>query len=87
MAFNYRSENACFICNGNKLRGRPKTTLPIVFKRDLALIQHPFRLHSSKDLAEITELTQDKKYCRGLASQIEKAAEVSQTKNWDAKRK
>ena len=33
-------------------RGRPKTTLPTVFNRDLALIQDPVRLHSSKDLAE-----------------------------------
>ena len=49
-----------------------KTTLPIVFNRDLALIQHPIRLHSSKDMAEITELAQDRKCWRGLRSQIEK---------------
>ena len=60
--------------------------MPIVFNRDLALIQHPTRLHSSKDLAEITELAQDRKCWRALASRIEKAAEESQTKNWDAKR-
>ena len=60
--------------------------MPIVFNRDLSLIQHPIRLHSSKDLAEITELAQDMKCWRGLTSQIEKAAEVSQTKNWDTKR-
>ena len=57
----------------------------IVFNKDLALIQHPIRLRSSKDLAEITELAQDKKW-RGLTSQIYKAAEVSQTMNWNAKR-
>ena len=62
------------------------TTLPKVFNRDLALIQHPIRLHSSKDLAEIIKLAQDRKCWRGLQSLIEKAAEVSQTKNWDAKR-
>ena len=28
------------IIRGNKLRGRPKTTLPMVFNRDLALIQY-----------------------------------------------
>ena len=39
--------------------------------------------HSGKDLAEITELAQDRKCWRGLASQIKKAADVSQTKNWD----
>ena len=71
---------------GNKLRGRPKTTLPIVLNRDLSLIQDPTRLHPSKDLAEITELAQDRECWRGLTSRIEKAAEVSQTKNWDAKR-
>ena len=60
--------------------------MPIVFNRDLSLIQDPIRLHSSKDLAEITELAQDRKYWRGLTSRIKKAAEVSQTKNWGAKR-
>ena len=58
--------------------------LPIVFNRDLALIQPRIRLHSSNYLAEITEPAEDRKYWRGLTSQIEKAAEVSQTKNWDA---
>ena len=43
------------------------------------------RLNTSKDLAEITDLAQDRKSWRRLASQIEKAAEVSQTQNWDAK--
>ena len=54
---------AYFIPNCNKLRRRPNTTLPIVFNidLDLALIQHPFRLHSSKDLAAITDLAQEKK--------------------------
>ena len=32
-------------------------TVPIVFNRDLALIQHPIRLYSSKDLAEIIDST------------------------------
>ena len=51
-------------------------TLPIVFNRDLSLIQDPLKLQSSKDLAEITELAQDRKCWRGLTSRIEKAAEV-----------
>ena len=62
------------------------TTLPIVFNRDLSLYQHPIRLHSCKYLAETTELAEDRKCCRGLTSQIKRAAEDSQTKNWDAKR-
>ena len=37
-------------------------------------------------MAEITELAQDRKCWRALTPQIEKAAEVPQTKNWDAKR-
>ena len=56
-----------------------------IHNTDLALIQHPIRLHSSKDVAEITELAQDRKCWRGLTSQTEKASEVSQTKNWDSK--
>ena len=74
-----KATRAYFIPNGNKLRGRPKTTLPIVFNRDLSLIQEPIRLHSSKDLAEITELAQDRNCWRGSTSRTEKAAEVSQT--------
>ena len=35
-------------------------TRPIVFKRDIALIQHPNRLYPSKDLTEITNLAQDR---------------------------
>ena len=58
-------------------------TLPKVYNRDLTLIQHPIRLHSSKDLAEITELAQGRKRWRGLTSQIKRAAEVPQKKNWD----
>ena len=58
----------------------------VLFISDLALIQHPIRLHSIKDLAEITELAQDRNCWRGLTSRIEKATEVSRTKNWDAKR-
>ena len=43
-----KATRAYFIPNGNKLRGRPKTTFPIVLNRDLSLIQDPIRLHSSK---------------------------------------
>ena len=57
-------------------------SLKIKFK----IFKHPIRLHSSKDLAKITELAKDRKCWRGLTSQIEKAAEVSQTNNWVAKR-
>ena len=46
--------------NGKKLLGRPNVTkdnLAIVFNIALALIQHPNRLHPSKDLAEIRPST------------------------------
>ena len=76
-----KTTRAYFIPNCNKLRGRRKTTLPIVFNKVLSLIQDPIRLHSSKDLAEITELAQDRKCWRRLTSRIEEAAEVTQTKN------
>ena len=75
-----------FIPHGKKFRGRPKTTLPIVFNKDLALIKRPIRLTSSKDLAKITELAQVRERWRRLTSEIEKTAEVSQSKNWRAKR-
>ena len=74
-----------FIQYGHKLRGRPTTTLPIVLNRDLGLIDH-FRLHSTDDLVKITELAKDRKQWRELSARIEKAAEASQTVNWDATR-
>ena len=55
-----KATRAYFIPNGVKLRGRPKTTLPVVINRDLALIEHPIRLQSSKDLADITDIAQDR---------------------------
>ena len=33
-----KATRAYFIPNGNKVRGQPKTTLPIVFNRDLSLM-------------------------------------------------
>ena len=52
--------------------------MPIVCNKDLALIQHPIRLHPRKDLAEITELARYRTCSRGLISQVKKAAEVPQ---------
>ena len=73
-----QATRAYFISNGNKLRGRPKTTD----------ISHRFNIQSDsgKDLAEITELAKDRKRWKGLAPQIDEATEESQTKNWDATR-
>ena len=80
-----RATRAYFIQYGHKLRGRPTTTLPIVLNRDLGLIDH-FRLGSTDDLVKITELAKDRKQLRELSARIEKAAEASQTVNWDATR-
>ena len=41
-----KATRAYFIPNGNKLRGRPKTTLPIVLNRDLSLIQDPISIQA-----------------------------------------
>ena len=57
--------------------------LSFVFNRDLALIHHPITPHSSKDLAKFTDLAKEIKHWTVLASQIEKAAQVSQRKNLD----
>ena len=80
-----KATRAYFIQYGHKLRGRPTTTLPIVLNRDLGLIDH-FRLQSTNDLVKITELARDREQWRELSARIEKAAETSQTMNWDATR-
>ena len=43
-------------------------TLPKMYNSDLAIRTHPIRLHSSKDQDKITDLAQDRKRWRGLAS-------------------
>ena len=75
-----------FIETNKKYKGRPKTTLPTVINRDLALINHPIRLNKIRDLDNITKLAQDRKNWRELTTRIERAAEASQTENWDARR-
>ena len=80
-----KATRAYLIQFGHKLRGRPTTTLPIVLNRDLGLIDH-FRLQSTDDLVKITELARDREQWRELSARIEKAAEASQTMNWDATR-
>ena len=42
--------------------------------------------YTQADLADISDLAQDRKHWRGLAPQIEKAAEESRTRNLDATR-
>ncbi|GFS11469.1 hypothetical protein ElyMa_001347900 [Elysia marginata] len=44
-----------------KHRGRPRTTLPTVLNRDLALIDHEIRLHSSDELDKIAALAPDRR--------------------------
>ena len=80
-----KATRAYFIQYGHKERGQPTTTLPIVVNRDLGLIDH-FRLQSTDDLVKTTELERDRKQWRELSARIEKAAEATQTMNWDATR-
>ena len=79
-----KATRSYFIESGKKYKGRPKTTLPIVLNKDLALINHPIRLHSLEELEIITKLAQDRQKWRELTIRIERAAEASQTENWDA---
>ena len=81
-----RATRSYFIETNKKYKGRPKTTLPTVINRDLALINHPIRLNKIRDLDNITKLAQDRKNWRELTTRIERAAEASQTENWDARR-
>lgn len=81
-----KAMRAYFTPNGKKFKGRPITTLPIVLNRDLTNINHPQRLHSIEDLDKIKDIAQDRKRWNHLVSRIERAAEASQTENWDAER-
>ncbi|GFR99258.1 hypothetical protein ElyMa_006370100, partial [Elysia marginata] len=81
-----KATGAYFIQCGKNHRGRPRTTLPTVLNRDLALIDHEIRLHSSDELDKMTALAQDQRQWLEMTVKIERAAEVSQTENWDAPR-
>ncbi|GFR68622.1 Pol polyprotein [Elysia marginata] len=67
-------------------RGRPRTTLPTVLNRDLALIDHEIRLHSSDELEKITALARDRRQWHEMTVKIERAAKALQTENWDVPR-
>ena len=73
---------AYFIKETTRFVGHPKTTLPIVLKRDLASIDHPIQLSSAKDLDNITALAQNRANWRALTNEIIKAAEATQLDNW-----
>ncbi|GFR74590.1 hypothetical protein ElyMa_005757800 [Elysia marginata] len=81
-----KATRAYFIQCGKNHRGRPRTTLPTVLNRDLALIDHEIKLHSSDELNKITALAQDRRQWHEMTIKIERAAEASQTENWDAPR-
>ncbi|GFR78019.1 diamine acetyltransferase 2 [Elysia marginata] len=81
-----KATRAYFIQCGKNHRGRPRTTLPTVLNRDLALIDHEIRLHLSDELDKITALAQDRRQWHEMTVKIERAAEASQTENWDAPR-
>ena len=70
--------NVC-LPNDNKPRGRPRRILPLMFNRDRALHQHPIRLHSSRDLVQITGLAQDRK-CFKINIAAREIGEVSLTR-------
>ncbi|GFS26594.1 hypothetical protein ElyMa_001723700 [Elysia marginata] len=81
-----KATRAYFIQCGKNHRGRPRTTLPTVLNRDLALIDHEIRLHSSDELDKIIALAQDRRQWHEMTVKIERAAEASQTEDWDAPR-
>ncbi|GFR68891.1 hypothetical protein ElyMa_000289100 [Elysia marginata] len=56
-----KATRAYFFQCGKNHRGRPRTTLPTVLNRDLALIDHEIRLHLSDELDKITALAQDRR--------------------------
>ncbi|GFS05961.1 hypothetical protein ElyMa_001212600 [Elysia marginata] len=81
-----KATRAYFIQCGKNHRGRPRKTLPTVLNRDLALIDHEIRLHSSDELDKINALAQDRRQWHEMTVKIERAAEASQTENWDEPR-
>ena len=78
--------NSYFISHGSKFRGRPLTTLPVVFNKDLTYVSdNKLQLTSLKDLENLRSDAQKRQTWRKLTTRIREATEASPSDDLDAK--
>ena len=67
-----------FLHQGERYRGRPITTLPVVLNRDLARLNCELQLRNQDDLNHLTNIAQHRQQWAELSRRIRDAAEASQ---------
>ena len=77
-----QSMEAYFIQHGQRFRGRPLTTLPIVLNKDLSRIQeHHYQLKTKQDLNDLRSVAKERTRWKELTAKIREAAEAPKSEN------
>ena len=77
-----------FIPQGDKYRGRPITTLPVVLNNDLSRLEsNTYGLKTFKDIENLKKIAEQRDEWRILCTGIQKAAEALQSDDYDAERR
>ena len=73
---------------GDKYRGRPITTLPVVLNNDLSRLESStYCLKTFKDIENLKKIAEQRDQWRILCTRIQKAAEAFQSDDYDAERR
>ncbi|GFR99437.1 very-long-chain enoyl-CoA reductase [Elysia marginata] len=77
-----------FVPQGDKYRGRPITTLPVVLNNDLSLLESStYCLKTFKDIENLKKMAEQRDQWRILCTRIQQAAEALQSDDYDAERR
>ena len=77
-----------FVPQGDKYRGRPITTLPVVLNNDLSRLESStYCLKTFKDIKNLKKIAEQRDQWRILCTRIQKAAEALQSDDYDAERR
>ena len=77
-----------FVPQGDKDRGRPITTLPVVLNNDLSRLESStFCLKTVKDIKHLKKIAEQRDQWSILCTRIQKAAEALQSDDYDAERR
>ena len=76
-----------FVPQGDKYRGRPITTLPVILNNDLSRLESStYCLKTFKDIENMKKIAEQRDQWRILCTRIQKAAEALQSDDYDAER-
>ena len=77
-----------FIPQGDKYRGRPITTLPVVLNNDLSRLEsNTYGLKTFKHIENLKKIAEQRDQWRILCTGIQKAAEALQSDDYDAEQR